>query len=52
MALEPRDVIWEKAHVNLGWSRGREWTTNMLLGIGAILWSIPVASIQALATAE
>lgn len=52
MAPEPRDVIWENAHVNLGWSRGREWTANMLLGIGAILWSIPVASIQALATAD
>ena len=52
MAPESRDIIWENAHVNLGWSRGREWTANMLLGIGAILWSIPVASIQALATAD
>jgi hypothetical protein len=52
MAPEPRDIIWENAHVNLGWSRGREWTANMLLGVGAILWSIPVASIQALATAD
>eukprot|EP00985_Skeletonema_marinoi_P023778 scaffold16004_cov202-Skeletonema_marinoi.AAC.2 len=52
MAPESRDIIWENAHVNLGWSRGREWTANMLLGVGAILWSIPVASIQALATAD
>jgi len=52
MAPEPRDIIWENAHVNLGWSKGREWTANVLLGIGAILWSIPVASIQALATAD
>eukprot|EP00804_Cyclotella_cryptica_P010295 CCRYP_012233-RB/>CCRYP_012233-RB protein AED:0.36 eAED:0.36 QI:398/1/1/1/0.85/0.87/8/444/916 len=52
MAPEPRDLIWENAHVNLGWSKGREWTANMLLGLGAILWSIPVASIQALATAD
>eukprot|EP00986_Skeletonema_menzelii_P004681 scaffold1625_cov144-Skeletonema_menzelii.AAC.10 len=52
MAPESRDIIWENAHVNLGWSRGREWTANLLLGIGAILWSIPVASIQALATAD
>ena len=35
-----------------GWSKGREWTANVLLGIGAILWSVPVASIQALATAD
>ena len=52
MAPEPRDIIWENAHVNLGWSKGREWTANVLLGLGAILWSIPVASIQALATAD
>lgn len=32
--------------------RGREWTANVLLGLGAILWSVPVASIQALATAD
>ncbi|EED91711.1 predicted protein [Thalassiosira pseudonana CCMP1335] len=52
MAPEPRDIIWENCHVNLGWSKGREWTANMLLGLGAILWSIPVAIIQALATAD
>jgi len=52
MAPEPRDIIWENAHVNLGWSKGREWTANVLLGLGAILWSVPVASIQALATAD
>jgi hypothetical protein len=46
MAPEPRDIIWDNAHVNLGWSKGREFTANMLLGLGAILWSIPVASIQ------
>ena len=33
-------------------NRGREWTANVLLGLGALLWSIPVASIQALATAD
>eukprot|EP00581_Thalassiosira_minuscula_P017487 CAMPEP_0183711430 /NCGR_PEP_ID=MMETSP0737-20130205/6933_1 /TAXON_ID=385413 /ORGANISM="Thalassiosira miniscula, Strain CCMP1093" /LENGTH=1006 /DNA_ID=CAMNT_0025939935 /DNA_START=103 /DNA_END=3123 /DNA_ORIENTATION=+ len=52
MAPEPRDIIWENAHVNLAWSKGREWTANVLLGLGAILWSVPVASIQALATAD
>ena len=46
MAPEPRDIIWANAHVNLGWSKGREFTANMLLGLGAILWSVPVASIQ------
>ncbi|KAL7533875.1 hypothetical protein ACHAXR_005499 [Thalassiosira sp. AJA248-18] len=52
MAPEPRDIIWENAHVNLAWSQAREWTANVLLGLGALLWSIPVASIQALATAD
>jgi len=52
MAPEPSNIIWENAHVNLGWSKGREWTANALLGLGAILWSIPVASIQALATPD
>ncbi|KAL7539932.1 hypothetical protein ACHAXR_009727 [Thalassiosira sp. AJA248-18] len=52
MAPEPQDIIWENAHVNLAWSKGREWTANVLLGLGALLWSIPVASIQALATAD
>ena len=33
-------------------NRGREWTANLFLGLGALLWSIPVASIQALATAD
>ena len=52
MAPEPRDLIWENAHVNMAWSKGREFTANTLLAVGAILWSIPVASIQALATVE
>jgi hypothetical protein len=52
MAPEPSDLIWKNAHVNLGWSRGREWTANALLGLGAVLWSVPVAGIQALATAD
>jgi len=51
-APDPRDIQWENTHVNYSYSKGREWTANCLLVIGAILWSIPVASIQALATAE
>ena len=51
VAPEPSDLIWENVHVNLGWSRGREWTANVLLGLGALLWSVPVATIQALAAA-
>ena len=50
VAPEPRDIVWENAHVNLTWSAGRAWTANVLLFFGAILWSVPVAGIQALAT--
>jgi hypothetical protein len=37
LAPEPSNLIWSNAHVNLGWSKGREFTANMLLGLGAIL---------------
>jgi len=30
----------------------RERTTNMLFGLGAVLWSVPLTAIQALATAK
>jgi len=52
LAPDPRDIRWECAHINDSYSKGREWTANFFLMIGAILWSIPIASIQALATAE
>lgn len=51
-APEPRDLIWENAHVNLSSSSGRSWTANFFIGFGALLWSIPVASIQAFATVD
>jgi len=52
MAPDPREIVWENAHINQSNSNGREMTANFLLGLGAILWSIPVAAIQALATVE
>lgn len=52
MAPDPRDIRWESAHVHLSWIAGREGVTNTLLGLGAILWSFPVAVIQAWSSAK
>jgi hypothetical protein len=52
MAPDSRDLEWNNAHVNKAWSDGRQWTASSLLGIGAILWSIPVTAIQALANLD
>lgn len=49
MAPDPRDIVWENAPVNQTWRSGREWTADMFLALGAILWSIPVTAIQAFA---
>lgn len=52
LAPEPRDIRWECAHISDSDSKGREWIANIFLVLGAILWSIPIASIQAFATAD
>lgn len=49
MAPDPRDIIWTNANINQTWRAGREWTANLFLFVGAILWSVPVAFVQALA---
>lgn len=51
-APEPRNIVWENAHIDSTILSGREFTTNCLLILGVIFWSVPVASIQALATVE
>jgi len=48
-APDPRDIVWENAHVNETFMIHREWMANALLGVGAILWSVPVTAIQAMA---
>jgi len=52
MAPDSRDIVWTNAHIDKAWSSGREGMTDVLLGIGAILWSVPVTFIQALANLE
>ena len=52
VAPHSQDILWENIHINMTWSRGRELTANLFLSIGAILWSVPVASIQAIANID
>jgi len=52
VAPETRDIIWKNAHIDKGVIQGRAFLANVLLSLGAILWSIPLAMIQALATAD
>lgn len=52
VAPDSRDIEWKNVHIDKGWSSGREGAANILLGLGAILWSVPVTFIQALANLE
>ena len=52
VAPESREVIWANAHVSKKVQMRREFITNFLLSLGAILWSFPLAAIQAVSKAE
>lgn len=52
VAPEPRQIRWANAHVSKETQRRREKVTEFVLFIGLILWSFPLAAIQAFAKAE
>ena len=52
VAPEPRDILWQNLQVDTRIYRRKEQTANFLLFLGVILWSFPLAAIQAFATAE
>jgi hypothetical protein len=52
VAPDPRDIIWENAHVNESYSRGRAITANLCTGLGALLWSTIVAGIQTISNID
>eukprot|EP00546_Thalassionema_frauenfeldii_P006538 CAMPEP_0178908972 /NCGR_PEP_ID=MMETSP0786-20121207/8226_1 /TAXON_ID=186022 /ORGANISM="Thalassionema frauenfeldii, Strain CCMP 1798" /LENGTH=800 /DNA_ID=CAMNT_0020580947 /DNA_START=87 /DNA_END=2486 /DNA_ORIENTATION=- len=52
VAPEPRDIRWKSAHLPAKLLKRRENYANMVLTLGIFLWSIPLAAIQAFATAE
>ena len=51
-APEPRDIIWKNLHLEINIQKGKESIANFLVFLGALLWSIPLTLIQAVATAE
>lgn len=48
----PQEIIWENAHVSNTIQKRRELFVNIILFLGIILWSFPLAAIQAFAKAE
>jgi hypothetical protein len=52
IAPEPREIIWSNAHVSQTMQQRRERIANIILFLGAILWSFPLAAIQVFAKAE
>jgi hypothetical protein len=52
VAPEPREIRWNNAHVSKVTLNRRGYMTDFLLFIGLILWSFPLAAIQAFAKAE
>lgn len=52
VAPEPRQIRWANAHVSKESQLRREKVTDFVLFLGLILWSFPLAAIQAFAKAE
>jgi hypothetical protein len=52
VAPDPREIRWQNAHVSRKTQVRREYMVNILLFIGVIFWSFPLAAIQAFATSE
>lgn len=49
---DPKEIRWRNAHVSIRESRRRELIVNVVLFFGVILWSFPLAAIQAFAKAK
>ena len=52
VAPEARDVMWQNSHYTSDLRKRRESTANNFLALGALLWSIPLAFIQGVSSAE
>lgn len=52
VAPEPRDILWQNAHVSAKEILGRERFVNFLLFLGGFFWIFPLAAIQAFAKAD
>ena len=52
IAPEPREIIWQNAHVSSNIRQVRERIVNAVLFLGVVLWSFPLAAIQVFAKAQ
>lgn len=52
VAPEARDVMWQNCHYTSDLRKRRESNANNFLALGALLWSIPLAFIQGVSSAE
>lgn len=52
VAPEPRDIYWPNAHVSAQVLAAKQNAASTFIMFGALIWSAPVATIQAMATTE
>lgn len=52
IAPEKRDIVWQNIQIDRDIGAGKEFIANVLLGLGVLLWSIPLTLIQAWAKVE
>ena len=46
IAPEPRDLVWQNVNIDADIGGNRTFIANVVLGLGVILWSIPLTFIQ------
>ena len=52
VAPEARDIMWQNCYYTSNLRKRREANANIFLALGALLWSIPLAFIQGVSSAE
>ena len=52
IAPEPRDLVWRNCQIDSDIGAQRAFIANVLIGLGVLLWSIPLTFIQAWAKVE
>jgi hypothetical protein len=52
VAPEARDLVWQNCHCSSNLHQRRQSTANDILAIGALVWSVPVAFVQGVSSAE
>lgn len=52
VAPEPLDVVWKNVEVDLKQIEAKQNSARVIVAIGALFWSIPIAAIQFLANSK